>query len=89
MIAIYFVYGQYKQKSTKRQYQEDRNMFKPKAEQQSEPQLSYDADIESFTQILNEGCFDILSYYEMDEDQLIDQLIKKMAFSSKNPIEKL
>lgn len=37
---------------------------------------------------MNEGCFDIVSYYEIDIPELRDKLIEKKVFSIKKPISK-
>jgi hypothetical protein len=47
-----------------------------------------EADIETFVQVLNEGCFDVLSYFECSLPKLSDKLIEKKIFSYKQPVAK-
>lgn len=43
--------------------------------------MSMEVNLEKFVQILNEGSFDILSYYELDLSELKEKLIEKKVFS--------
>ncbi|KRX06499.1 hypothetical protein PPERSA_05112 [Pseudocohnilembus persalinus] len=45
-------------------------------------------DLEQMVQVLNEGCFDILSYYDMTLDELQEKMIEKKIFSQKRPVQK-
>ena len=37
-------------------------------------------------QILNEGCFDVMSYYDCSSHELKDKLIEKKIYSIKKPV---
>jgi hypothetical protein len=74
MVGIFFVKSAEK---LEREQKKEKRVFR-----------NWNIDVEKFVQILNEGCFDVISYYETPLHSLVEKLIKKKIFSKKKPVLK-
>ena len=60
--------------------------YRPKM---SKTEQKIEIDVETLSGYLNEGGYNILSYFEMSKDELMDILVKKQILNHKNKISKL